>query len=662
MNACPICKEQKGYHRCLITDQIYCASCCIKTQSWTRCNTECEYFQKEKLNYKSFNSQSFEFTRLPDGETTKFEVPLFLPNIFKYINCLVSELNILILDFNKIKIDVKFKLEPTRRLGNELYNKDSWKIDASNVPSKNKEILAPLILIATSKSSVSNLKGNKYQFGDCSIDSIKTSYSMHIWEPHAKSYLDKVDTKSMPEFDSDYQYFPIHEGNMSFRKCDIYWGKFSTKFEHRFSFLIESLDIHINENGSILSQFGICLPYNKVTVEKFRLSKSSELEISKESFLALQTFGQQKVTRIWEIPLILNWGNIYHGGYTKVDYNRLNSLFYYDVYGFADFFTHLNSKKTILCSLVCESDYIVSAYFNCFKELYNNEYSPINLVITNTSSDIQKMKIEYSIQDITYPHIENIFIEPKSTNSIPILPNILEDKLAKIIEHSNTHLNVKVYQDNILIFEESKTFNLLPKETFVYDNEDNGKSKKLYFYSLLARWVTPNNRVIDEIINEASESLKGIIGNGDNPFQSRNEIEAIYDTIAKYVKYVSRTFSLYKGETSLHQKVHLPENTLKNKSGNCIDLTVLMASCLEKLRYNPLIITVPNHAYLGVKLKDRTIFVETTKLGYDNFDEALRLGSEETDKYFTTELQSKDSKCTIIDIQEARKHNIFPMN
>lgn len=662
MHTCPICKEQKGYHRCLITDQIYCASCCIKTQSWARCNTECEYFQKEKTNYKTFNSQSFEITRLPDGETTKFEVPLFLPNIFKYINCLVSELNILILDFNKIKVDIKFKLEPTRILGNELYNKDSWKIDASNVLSKNKEVLAPLVLIAPSKSSVSNLKESKYQFGDCSIESIKTSYSMHIWEPHAISYLDKVDTKSMPEFDSDYQYFPTHEGNISFRKCDIYWGPFSTKFEHRFSFLIESLDVHVNENGSILSQFGICLPYNKITVEKFRLSKPSEFEISNDSFLALQTFGKQKVAKMWEIPLIQNWDNMYHGGYVKVDYNRLNSIFSYDVYCFADFFTHLNSKKTILCSLVSESDYIVSAYFNCLKELYNNEYSPIDLVITNTSSDIQKMKIEYSIQDITHPHIENIFIEPKSTNSIPILPNILEDKLAKIVEHSNAHLNVKVYQDNILIFEESKIFNLLPKETFVYDNEDNGKSKKLYFYFLLARWVTPNNKVIDEIINEAAESLKEIIGNGDNLFQSRKEIESIYNTIAKYVKYVSRTFSLYKGETSLHQKVHLPENTLKNKSGNCIDLTVLMASCLEKLRYNPLIITVPHHAYLGIKLRDRTIFIETTKLGYEDFDEALRVGSENTEKYFTPELQPKESKCTMIDIQEARKYKIFPMN
>ncbi|MDR2954232.1 MAG: hypothetical protein LBV43_04045 [Prevotella sp.] len=663
MIQCPICKEQKGYHRCLITDQIYCASCCVKTQSWERCNTECEYFKEELLNYKPFNTHEAEITALPKGEVIRFETPLFLPNIFQCIQCNVAELNIFILDFNKIKVEIRFKLEPIRILGEELYKKDSWKIKSSNVPFRHGKALSPLIIIGSAKSGVSNLKDNKYQYGDCSVEAIKSSYSMHIWEPHTKSFLEKVDTRNKPEFDSDSQYFPTFEGKMSFCKCDIYWGEFSTKFEHKFSFLIESLNVHVNENRNILSQFGICLPYKSIAVDKFSLSKSSEFKISDESFLALQTFGQQKVTKMWETPLIQNWDNMYHGGYAKVDYNRLNSPFKYNIYCFADFFTYLVPSKSILSSLVCESDYIVSAYFNCFKELYENKYSPINLVITNTSFDIQKIKIEYFIEGITNLHIENIFIEAKSTNSIPILPTILEDKLSNMTEHNNAHLNIKVFKDNVLVHEESKIFNLLPKETFIYDNEDNGESKKLYFYSLLARWVTPNNSVIDKIINETSKTTEYISGDSTNASQYLAEIKAIYNTISKYVKYVSRTFSLYKGKTSLHQKVHLPENTIKNESGNCIDLTVLMASCLEKIGYNPLLIIVPGHAYLGVKLESENLFIETTLLGYNSFEEALALGLKNTEEHFSTDLKgTKKERCTIIDVFDARKNNIYPMN
>ena len=663
MKKCPFCQRRKGNRRCPIVGELICSLCCGQTRSWSRCNTECQYFPQEILNYKPHNSQKFEVTPMPIGETLKFEVPLFLPNIYDQITCNVSSLVISILDFNKVKIRLNFKLVPDRQLGDEVYNKDSWKVVSSNVPISNGKPLAPLVIISTPVGGTANLLSNSYKFGEAKLVPVKTSYSLHVWLPYVKSALGKIDVKDQPEFAGDTIDGISHEGMMAFKKNDVFWGELHTKFEYCFDFSLNLSDLPILDNGDISLYFGLCLPYKRVNIEKFDIFKSSEFELSESSFLALQTFGNKKVDNLWETPLKQNFGNTYHGGYIKHMLSAIESPYHYNEFLYSDYFIRLTSLKQIQCSLICESNNIVSAYFNCFKELYNAEYSPVNLIVANSSLDIQKIKIEYEIKDFTNVTHEYIYLDPQKTVSIPLLPILDESALSSINEHTSSHFSIKVYYNDIIIFEESKSFNLLPKETFVYDNEDNGKSKKLYFYSLLARWVTPNSHAIDTIINEASRNANftGVGANG-SLIEVMKELKAIYDTLATYIKYVSRTFSLYKGETSLHQKVHLPESTFKNKSGNCIDLTVLMASCLEKIDYQPLLIIVPEHTYLGIKMLGYNIFIETTCLGYSSFENAITEGNINTEKYFTKELNPKEEKCFMINIRETRKHKIFPMN
>jgi hypothetical protein len=309
-----------------------------------------------------------------------------------------------------------------------------------------------------------------------------------------------------------------------------------------------------------------------------------------------------------------------------------------------------------------ESDYIFSAYFNSFEELYEKKYSPINLVIANTSKEIYKIKIEFEIKGLTDLNIENIYIDPLKTTSIPLFPKIYENTPSKYKEHSNVLFILKVSVNNEYIYEESKPLNLLPRETFIYDTEDYGKATKIYFYPLLARWVTPNHEIIEQIINKAVKKVEFISGDSTNDLQQvKEEVKAIYNTLSESIKYVSRTFSLYKGSTSLHQKIYLPVNTYNNSSGNCIDLTVLMASCLEKINYNPLLIIVPGHAFLGIKLENESVYIETTLIGYESFENALESGQEEYEKHFIKE-NPEPHKSVIIEIETARKNGIYPMN
>jgi hypothetical protein len=81
--SCNICDKKKANRKCPINNgNFICSLCCGQNRSWEKCNTDCEYFPTEKLNYTPENIQKFELTNMSNGVTHKFEVPLFLPNIY----------------------------------------------------------------------------------------------------------------------------------------------------------------------------------------------------------------------------------------------------------------------------------------------------------------------------------------------------------------------------------------------------------------------------------------------------------------------------------------------------------------------------------------------------------------------------------------------------
>lgn len=663
---CVKCSKKKSSRICNAQDhKMICSLCCGQTRSWEKCNTVCSHFPEEKLNYNPENEQQTELTCLANGETFKFEVPLFLPNILMQIDCNVTKLEILILDFNRVRINFKFKLSAIREIGNEVYNKDSWKIKKSNVPIKNGKALTPLLLISTYESGNSSLEKKYYKYGNAKIESFKTSYSSEVWLPNAKSFIEKVSVKDKPEFESEFIYAISDEGKMSFKKRDVYWGELNTELEYEFSLITSYSKLGIKEDGKIVIPFGFFLPYRQVSFSEILISKPSDFEISDDSFLTIVSSKQEKVTRLFLTPIKENLANVHHGGFNKYFLKDITTPYHYFTENellYTDYFMFLNPKiAQLFFSMNYYSDYIISAYFNLFDELYKEQYSPINIVVANTTNDIKKIKIEYEIKGLTDKHIINKHIEPQRTTSIPLFPKIDEKILYTITEHTNVTFDVKVYQSGLCLFEETKTMNLLPKETFIYDTEDEGKATKIYFYPLLARWVTPNADAIEQVINKSLQKVESISGDSSNDIkQVKKEISAIYDTLAENIKYVSRTFSLYKDSTTLHQKIYLPENTYKNASGNCIDLTVLLASCLEKINYNPLLIIVPGHAFLGVKLDKESIYIETTCIGYDTFENAIKFGQEEYEKYFLNNKTKQGH--VIVDIESSRENQIYPMN
>jgi tetratricopeptide (TPR) repeat protein len=130
---------------------------------------------------------------------------------------------------------------------------------------------------------------------------------------------------------------------------------------------------------------------------------------------------------------------------------------------------------------------------------------------------------------------------------------------------------------------------------------------------LIARWVTPNVPELEQFLSSI-----GLETPSKNPSEA---LSRIYDGLLS-LGFTFDESTLNWGIQMEHnyQRVRLPSVSLTYRHINCIDGTVLLASFMERLGYEPIIVFVPRHAFLGV-VQEGTLkqvramtFVEATGL------------------------------------------------
>jgi hypothetical protein len=133
------------------------------------------------------------------------------------------------------------------------------------------------------------------------------------------------------------------------------------------------------------------------------------------------------------------------------------------------------------------------------------------------------------------------------------------------------------------------------------------------------------------------------------------QLGAIYRTIQKNgMNYVNAHISFAPGQS---QRVKRPCDTIRLKGGNCIDGSVLFASCFEAIGFEPVIVIVPGHAFVGIRSwgdSDRFFFIETTMVSSSDFTQSSSKAAHEYQQY-----PSMDRK--MIDIKKARETGIRPL-
>lgn len=658
--ACLVCGSEEVDEKCLIRSRLgkLCNVCCTKNQSWNLCDTNCDEFPTETSSAPIM--KGVELTCVSDGRTHKFVEDLFLPNIYTQYYCDVLLCHVNIFDPNQLEIDLVFRIKERQNTYKEQYLKDQWKKEEN--PSKVGD-LVPILQVYTFEHGKTSIVPNSFSINDHPYMKIEISSSNYrTWQPYSKAQQDYIDVKGRPEFKEEKILGRVIEGEGFFGKNDTIWSELLIDKDYKITLSINYSDLKIDRDSqSVKIPFGLYFPFSLVNFKDYRLHVSDTLRIKEESQHYLIIPKQMRDEQLFGVPLEGNMNFIDGGGHCKHDMIGVDSEFHYD----HNCIFHHNIQMLVESGFTINStsaNYpVMTGLYKSMKRLYNSKYAPCNVNVINASNKLRKVKVVSKIKGLSNKDVHNINIKPFEYKSIPVLPSLNEGRIRELNEITTKEIEIDVYENGKRIHSESHEVIVHPIESFIYNFENTGGDFKTYLYQLLGCYCTPHTREIEKIISLASKDCGKILGTLSNKYeQIMRELEAIYNVLSEDMNYVTRSLNFSLDNMTGTQRVSLPSTTLRLKSGNCIDLSLLLASAFESCKHEVELVLIPGHAFLSVNVTGMRIYIEATCLGNKSFQRAIEIGNQNFDKYFNAYNQPKDSNSRFVSIKLARESGILP--
>ncbi len=246
--------------------------------------------------------------------------------------------------------------------------------------------------------------------------------------------------------------------------------------------------------------------------------------------------------------------------------------------------------------------------------------------------------------------------------------------LGELTERLNGDISITVAQEDNAILEQ-----VFPLDILAFD-EWGGLAVAP---EMITAFVTPNHPEIIRLTRVAGDILSGWLKDAafdgyqsHNASRTRQQVAAIYQAILQE----NIMYSVLPPSYEQHgQRIRLADTLVSNRLGNCLDLTVLIAGCLEAVGLNPLIVFKQGHAFVGAWLIDETFpeviqddlsllskrtadglheicLVESTSLTsgiHASFEDAERAGR--------AHLMDEDKFILFVDVKRARSASIRPL-
>lgn len=129
----------------------------------------------------------------------------------------------------------------------------------------------------------------------------------------------------------------------------------------------------------------------------------------------------------------------------------------------------------------------------------------------------------------------------------------------------------------------------------------------------IAAWATPTDPAVAQLVTSAANHLAiqpapapaAMIGYTKASQRAvRDQVNAIFDAMRLdyHIRYIQESvpYSGPGGTTLTTQRIKLPAEVLQQRSGMCVELTMLLASAVESIGLHAEIVIIPGHAFLGV--------------------------------------------------------------
>ncbi|WP_290391433.1 DUF4011 domain-containing protein [Paramuribaculum intestinale] len=252
-----------------------------------------------------------------------------------------------------------------------------------------------------------------------------------------------------------------------------------------------------------------------------------------------------------------------------------------------------------------------------------------------------------------------------------IIPEASE--LASITERVVTEFTLTVTSRGAVICEGKHVIELMP-----YDHWTGIRTLP----QTIASFITPNHPAINSIVLKSAEMLKRLTGSSSlNEYQT-GDCNDVRQQVAAVFAAIHGLGIVYRGVPASYeavgQRITMPDQVVATKIANCIELTLLMATVLEAIGINCVIIFQKGHAYLGVWLVndcypcsvcddpsyiekkcscgiDEMLVIECTHALHENasFGQAVKMADANLAQYNMFEL--------FVDIKRSRLERILPL-
>ncbi|HSO26437.1 MAG TPA: hypothetical protein VLS48_00075 [Anaerolineales bacterium] len=311
-------------------------------------------------------------------------------------------------------------------------------------------------------------------------------------------------------------------------------------------------------------------------------------------------------------------------------------------------------------------DHLITGLYHMYGKSLDNL---VDIEIVNHGSSAAHLRVENEVVGFSTPAVSSVSLAAGESVTLHHNPTLRADAIDSLMNQRQASLDTRI---TLVTAEEEIELHHETVDILMYARRDfpAGVYPQRPFYSLviyMSAWVTPNDPAIEELLRQAADwHADGAITAGypnaynDDNLDVFHRLEAIWNAVAYdyQVKYLSTTVSFAPGAV---QRIRLPGEVLEQRAGNCIELTMLLASAAEAIDLETNIILIPGHAFLGVRTAPESgamYYIETTMVADATLREAVEVGNRE---YNTTKDHTAAEGYMRVNIPEARSIGIGPM-
>lgn len=302
--------------------------------------------------------------------------------------------------------------------------------------------------------------------------------------------------------------------------------------------------------------------------------------------------------------------------------------------------------------------YPVFANYASLRSADQRKWGTVAVTVHNPTPDTLRARISVVVQGWSDEEIQLAQLEAGATRTFIFAPTFL----------ARFYNNHEIAAATTLVSVTDVRGNSLHVETVpvkIRSAEDMFWGSKFQYAPFIASWITPHDERVEEILRKAKEYMPGRRLPGYEPEKNADgqeqmtytESRAIYRALQESgVSYVKSSMTL-GGHQDSSERVRMPDVSLRDSSANCIDGVVMYASLFENLGMEPVVLLVPGHAYVGVRVSPRNskyLYIETAITGRASFEESIAAAARGVASY-------KPADMLRVSVAEARSMGVFPM-